>query len=137
MEKNSVERIEELVRQKLEGRSYTEIRTELEESGLSSDEINTLLRKVDEKVLEEAVKEGIPDKAGQWHRIGLALAVLGLLLTIAFNLGAVLHGFPPLAVYSPFIAGILLMFYGRMVQRRKPEKKEEGTGAIRRKRPFK
>jgi hypothetical protein len=40
-------------------------------------------------------------------------------------------------VYAPFIAGILLMFYGRMMQRRQPEKKKEGTGAIRRKRPFK
>lgn len=137
MEKDSAERMDELVRQKLEGRSYTEIRTELEESGLSSGEINTLLRKVDEKVLEQAVKEGIRDKAGQWYRIGLVLAVLGLLLTIAFNLGAVLQSFPPFAVYSPFMAGIILMFYGRIAQRHKPEEKSEGTGAIRRKRPFK
>lgn len=137
MEKDSAERMEKLVRQKLEGKSYTEIRAELKESGMSSEEIATLIREVDEKVLQEAVKEGIPDKSVQWHRAGLVLAVLGLLITIAFNVGIILKSFPQVVVYAPFIAGILLMFYGRMMQRRQPEKKKEGTGAIRRKRPFK
>ena len=137
MEKVSDDRIEELVRQKLEGKSYTEIRAELKESGMFSEEVDRLIRKVDEKVLQEAVKAGIPDKSVQWYRAGLVLAVLGLLLTIAFNLDLILKSFPPLVVYAPFIAGILLMFYGRIMQRRQPEKKKEGTGAIRRKRPFK
>lgn len=137
MEKVSVDKIEELVRQKLEGKSYTKIRAELKESGMSSEEIDTLIRKVDEKVLLEAVKAETQDTAVQWHRAGLVLAVLGLLLTIAFNLGFILKSFPPIVVYAPFIAGILLMFYGRMMQRRQPEKKKEGTGAIRKKRPYK
>lgn len=137
MEKVSIDRIDELVRQKLEGKSYTKIRAELNESGMSSEEIDTLIRKVDEKVLQEAVKAGTPNKAVQWHRAGLVLAVLGLLLTIAFNLGFILKSFPAVVVYTPFIAGILLMFYGRMMQRPQPEKKKEGTGAIRKKRPYK
>ncbi len=137
MEKESAERMEKLVRQKLEGKSYTEIRAELKASGMSSEEIAALIREVDEKVLQEAVKEGTPEKSMQWYRGGLVLAVLGLLLTIAFNVGLILKNVHPLVVYAPFIAGILLMFYGRMMQRRQPEKKKEGTGAIRRKRPFK
>jgi len=137
MEKDSAERIEELVRQKLDGKSYTEIQSKLKDSGLSPEEIKDLLRKVDEKVLEEAVKEGIPDKAGQWYKTGLVLAILGLLLTIASNLGVILKNFPPIAVYSPFIVGILLMFYAKKKQGLRPEENKEGTGAIRKKRPFK
>jgi len=137
METDSPERIEELARQKLGGKSYTEIRAELKESGLSPEEIGILLIKVDEKVLEGAVSTGTPDKSGQLYRVGLVLAVTGLIITIAFNTGIILQSVPPFAVYAPFVAGIVLMFYGRMMQRRPIEKKKEGTGAIRRKRPFK
>jgi hypothetical protein len=137
MEMNSHKRIDELVRQKLEGKSYTEIRAELKESGLTPEEISMLLRKVDEKVLEGAISAGTPDKSRQLYRAGLILAVAGLIITILFNAGSILQNFPPFAVYSSFVAGIVLMFYGRMMQRRPNEKEKEGTGAIRRKRPYK
>lgn len=40
-------------------------------------------------------------------------------------------------VYSPFIAGILVMLYGRFLQRKQSSPAGSGTGAIRRKRPYK
>lgn len=134
---NSHKRIEELARQKLEGKSYTEIRAKLKESGLTPEEMSLLLRKVDEKVLEEAISARTRDKSRQLYRAGLILAVAGLIITILFSVGNILQNFPPFAVYSPFVAGIVLMFYGRMMQRRPIEKEKEGTGAIRRKRPYK
>lgn len=134
---DSPERIEELSKQKLGGKSYTEIRTELKESGLSQQEISVLLKKVDEKVLKGAVSAGTPDKLGMLYKAGLVLAVTGLIISIAFNASIILQSFPPIAVYTPFVSGIVLMFYGRMMQRRPAEKKKEGSGAIRRKRPFK
>ena len=137
MEKDSVEKIEELVRQKLEGKSYTEIRTKLKESGVSPEEIVMLIKKVDEKVLEEATKAGTPDKSMMFYKAGLVMAVAGLIITIAFKAGVILHYFPPIAVYSPFVAGVIMMFYGRMMQRRQPEKEKQGSGAIRNKRPYK
>jgi len=137
MGKDYVEKIEELVRQKLEGKSYTEIRAELKESGVSPEEIAMLIKKVDEKVLKEATKTGTPDNSLLFYKAGIVMAVAGLIITIAFKAGVILHYFPPIAVYTPFAAGVIMMFYGRMMQRRQPEKEKKGSGAIRNKRPYK
>jgi len=137
MEQEENKRIEELAREKLEGKSYSEIRVELEESGIPKEEISLLIRQVDERVLADAVSEGKADKAQQWYRGGMILAVAGLALSIAFNAGLILGTLPPLLVYAPFIAGILLMFYGRLLQRRQPNKEKKGPSPIRKKRPYK
>jgi hypothetical protein len=131
------ERIEELAREKLEGKSYSEIRTALSEEGLSENEISQLIRKVDERVLEETVRSGSKTPFRQWYNAGLVLALAGLALSVVFNAGLILRNFPAMAVYSPFLAGILLMFYARMMQRRGAGRSEKGTGAIRKKRPYK
>jgi hypothetical protein len=130
-------RIEKLAREKLEGKSYSEIRAELKESGMPPEEISLLIRQVDEKVLAGAITEGKPDKAQQWYRGGMILAVAGLALSIAFNAGLFMINLPPLAVYAPFIAGILVMFYARIQQRRRPNKEKKGPSPIRNKRPYK
>jgi len=129
--------IEILVREKMEGKSYAEIRMELLAKGLSEEEVGKLIRQVDEQVLIETVEQGKTDKIQQWYRIGLILAVIGLVLTIAYNAGIILNTLPALLIYSPFIAGILLMFYGRIRQKKQSPPAAEGTGAIRRKRPYK
>jgi len=137
MEENPENMIEALARQKLEGRSYSEIRAELLDSGLSGTEVSNLIRQVDEKVLEETVTVSRTDIAGQLYRVGLVFAIGGLILSIIFNLGLVAVNLPALAVYAPFIAGILLMFYGRMLQRKKSPAQAKGPGPIRSRRPFK
>ena len=130
-------RIEALARQKLEGKSYSEIRADLMDSGLSETEVSSLIRQVDKKVLQEAVEGNRTDRAGQLYRVGLVFAVGGLIISIVFNLGVIPVNLPALVVYTPFIAGILLMFYGRMQQRKKPPAQAKGPGPIRRRRPFK
>jgi hypothetical protein len=107
MSTDSESRIEELAREKMEGKSYSSIRNELEESGMNDGEISFLLRQVDERVLGETVKQGDRDRAQQWYRTGLILA------------------------------GILVMFYGRSLRKKQSASTDKGTGAIRRKRPFK
>jgi hypothetical protein len=135
--KQNNERIEELVRQKLEGKSYGEIRESLRQEGLNEEEIRTLIRQADEKVLEE-VEQGVgPDRGRQFYRLGLFLAVTGLLLSVVYNAGWLFGGRPAWLVYSPFLAGIALMFYGKSIRRRPSRKKEEKPGRIRRKRPYK
>lgn len=134
MEKSS--QIKELAREKREGKSYAEIRASLEASGMSDEEIRNLLRKVDKEVLKFETEQQFNQQAKLWHRGGMILAVTGLVISIAFNAGLILNRFPPWVVYSPFFAGILLMFYGRMQQRKKPEPKQ-GPGPIRKKRPYK
>ena len=129
--------IEKLAREKLEGKSYSEIRAELKESGMPQEEISLLIRQVDEKVLADAISEGKPNKAQQWYRGGMILAVAGLALSIAFNAGLFMRSLPPLVVYAPFFAGILVMFYGRLLQRRQPNKEKKGPSPIRNKRPYK
>jgi len=129
-------RIEELVREKMDGKSYSDIRKELEESGLGPEEIRTLIRQVDESVLAETTKRGKQGRAQQLYRTGLILAMIGLILTIAYNAGFILQNFPALLMYSPFLAGILLMFFGRFAQGRQEALKGKGTGAIRKKRPW-
>lgn len=137
MEQDPENRLEELALQKIEGKSYSEIREELKVAGMEPGEIGVLLRKVDEKVLEEALRSGRPNKSLQLHRTGLVLAVSGLLITIAFNVGVILQNLPDLAVYSPFLTGILLMFYSKMMRLRQMVREVKGPGAIRKKRPYK
>lgn len=129
--------IEELVQEKLQGKSYSKIREELKASGMAQEEVSRLIRQVDERVLKETVEQGTRQRTQQWYRWGLILAVAGLILAIAYNAGMVLNNLPSLAVYSPFLAGILLMFYGRMMQRKKSNPIPRGPGPIRRKRPYK
>jgi hypothetical protein len=133
----SEELIEELYHQKLEGKSYGEIRAELAAREFKPEEIGTIIRKVDEWVLKSETENRHTAKAAQYHRIGLILAVCGLLITIGFNTGIIRTNLPPWLVYSPFLAGILMMFYGRMLQRNKSEPIYKAAGKIRTKRPYK
>lgn len=130
-------RIETLVREKMEGKSYSTIREELSGSGMSDEEISKLIRQVDERVLSETVKSGGKEKVQQWYRIGLILAIAGLVLSIAYNAGIILKGVPAMLAYSPFLVGILLMLYARTLQRKRSDPPDTGTGAIRRRRPYK
>ncbi|RLD59465.1 MAG: hypothetical protein DRI97_00920 [Bacteroidetes bacterium] len=137
MSKVTESKIEELAREKMEGKSYSTIRDELSESGMTDSEITNLIRQVGERVLSQTIKQASPDRAQQWYRSGLVLAVIGLILTIAFNAGIILKNLPAMVIYSPFIAGILVMAYGRYQQKKQSAPSETGTGAIRRKRPYK
>ena len=65
MEKDLEIRIEALAREKQEGKSYSEIRAGTQRIGHVHEEISSLIRQVDEKVLENAVNEGKIDKAQQ------------------------------------------------------------------------
>ena len=137
MSEYTEEMMEELYHQKLEGKSYSEIRAELAATGLKPEEIRIIIRKVDERVLKSETENRHTAKAAQFHRVGLILAVCGLLITIGFNTGIIRTGLPPWLVYSPFLAGILMMFYGRMLQRKKSEPIYKAAGKIRTKRPYK
>jgi hypothetical protein len=137
MDRDHDNRIEELVREKLEGKSYSKIREELKDSGMSPEEISQLIRLVDQRVLKETVEQGNRQRTQQWYRWGLVLAVAGLILSIVYKAGMVLTHLPAIVVYSPFIAGILLMFYGRMMQRKRTDPTPGGPGPIRKKRPYK
>lgn len=130
-------RIEELVREKIDGKSYSTIREELSESGMTAGEISSLIRQVDEKVLSESAKQGDRERAQQWYRFGLILAVTGLILSIVYNAGIIFENLPALLLYSPFFAGILVMFYGRAIKRKQSAPPDKGPGAIRKRRPYK
>jgi hypothetical protein len=137
MEKLSESYIEELVEQKLNGVSYTQIRSRLAEKGLSDEEIRSTIREVDEMVLRAEIEVGARERARSWYWIGLAIAVVGLVLTIGINAGWMLKGTPRWIVYSPFFVGIFLMYYGRRLQQRKSDPFDKGPGRIRKRRPFK
>jgi len=127
----------ELARRKLDGASYTELRKELEEKGYTSGEISALIREADEKVLRETVSGSRKPREQAVYRTGLFLAVAGLLISIAYNAGIILSNLPSLAVYTPFLAGILLMVYARFTQHRRKVPPKSGRGSIRRRRPYK
>lgn len=129
--------IEELVQKKLDGASYTEIRSRLKADGFDEEDIRMAIRIIDERVLEAEVNQRYVGRARQWYRVGFFLAVLGLVITLSSNQGIILENTPRWLVYSPFFAGIVLMFYGRMSQRRQREIYDKGPGRIRRKRPYK
>lgn len=137
MQSNPDHRLEELARQKLEGKSYSRIREELAASGMNREEISRLIRQVDEKVLKENLEQGKRQRVKQWRRWGMLLAVAGLLLTIAYKAGVLFTRLPALLVYTPFVAGIVLLLYGRMLERKALDSGPRGPGPIRKKRPYK
>lgn len=130
-------RIEELAREKMAGKSYSTIREELTESGMTAEEISILIRQVDEHVLHETATQGNPNRAQQWYRFGLILAVIGLIISIAYNAGIILEMLPAVLIYSPFFVGILVMVYGRFLQKKQSSPDISISGAIRRRRPYK
>ena len=130
-------RIEDLAREKLEGKSYSKIREELKAAGMAPEEISQLIRQVDEQVLRETLEQGERQRSPSYYRWGLVLAVAGLILSIVYNAGLVFPRLPAWAAYSPFLAGILLMFYARMMQRKKSASAPRNPGPIRRRRPYK
>jgi Flp pilus assembly protein TadB len=136
--KNIPERmIDELAKEKLDGTSYADIRARLKAEGMQEEEIASLIRKVDEKVLEVTTSQGNITSTRQWYRAGLIIAVAGLALAITFNAGLIFRDRSALLVYTPFICGILIMFYSRMQQRRISKNSNNSPGPIRKRRPFK
>ena len=128
--------IEELVRQKLEGKSYTHIKNDLRDRGLNEAEIRESIKKIDEKVLLTEIGKRYLTKSRQLYHIGMFLAIFGLILTIASN-RFILTQLPKYVIYIPFFAGLLLMFFGRMSNRKQPDLHKKGPGRIERKRPYK
>lgn len=137
MGKSKDSRIEALVREKMDGKSYSSIREELAASGMPEEEIKSLIRQVDERVLNETMQDGTKEKVRLWYRIGLIGAIGGLVLSIAFNSGILLRGQPAWLAYSPFFAGVVVMIYARALQRKQSDPPDTGTGAIRKRRPYK
>ena len=137
MDTSKDSRIEALVREKMGGKSYSHIREELAESGMPEEEIKKLIRQVDERVLSETMQDGTKEKVRLWYRIGLIVAIGGLVLSIAYNAGLALRGLPAWVAYSPFLAGIVVMIYARALQRKQSDPPDTGTGAIRKRRPYK
>ncbi len=129
--------IEELVQRKLNGESYSLIREELAEKGFTENEIRNLIRQVDERVLKGEIEQGALERGKTWYRAGMALAVIGLLLTLGSNAGWILKGIPRWIVYAPFFAGILLIYYGKWLRKKPPDPIKTGRGRIRGKRPYK
>jgi len=137
MEQLSESIIKELVQQKLEGESYTKIRSGLAEQGFTDEEIRSAIRQVDERVLRAEIEQGSRERGKSWYRIGIAVAITGLILTIGSNAGWILIGIPRWVIYTPFFVGILLMYYGRRLQQRPSDPFNKGAGRIRKKRPYK
>jgi hypothetical protein len=92
---------------------------------------------VDELVLSETIRQSGQGKAQQWYRFGMILAVIGLMLSIAYNAGIIFRNLPALMIYAPFFAGILVMIYGRTTQKKQSGKSNRAPGAIRKRRPYK
>jgi len=137
MEKLPESTIEEYVQQKLAGRSYSEIKSQLRKSGLSDTEIREAIRSIDERVLQAEIKRVNRKRSRQIYWVGITLAIVGLVITLGNNAGLILVGWTKLIVYSPFFAGIILMIYARSLQRKQDGQHGDTPGKIRSKRPNK
>lgn len=137
MERISDSDLDKLVELKLNGESYAQIRKGLTGQGYTEEEVRSIIRKVDERVLRAELEQGVSEKAVSLYRAGLVVAIVGLLLTIGTNAGWILHHLPRWVVYGLFFVGILLMFYGRRMQNQQPGRGYQGPDRIRKKRPYK
>ena len=129
--------IEQLAQQKIENKSYTQIKLHLKEAGLTETEIKEALKAIDEKVLQAEINRGPFRRSRQIYWSGLILAIAGLLITLGSNAGIILPELSKLVLYAPFFTGIVLLAYARMLQRNHPDPFKKGPGRIKSKRPKK
>jgi len=77
--------LEDMVKQKLEGESYSQIKAELAKLGFSQKDISEAMNMIDDKVLRAEIEHVSLGRSKQFYRVGLILAVIGLVFTIGNN----------------------------------------------------
>ena len=98
---------------------FSDLRETLEHQGLESDEITTVVRLVDNKVLQAAKIEAENDVGKNIFYIGLFLTIMGLILTIGTLTGLIdLNGIGIIA-YGPIAGGLIIAMIGKAKMDRK------------------
>ncbi len=121
----SEEYIQELVRRKLEGESYSSIRKDLENKQLDESKVRELIRYIDDAVLKQETDKAKRIRAGEIKTIGIIVAAAGVVITLGSILGLINTGGYIIITYGPLLSGLGLWGYGDISRQRK-------TGKIRR-----
>lgn len=124
MNDNKSELIEKYAQQKLEGKSFSEIRNELKSINLTQDEINALIKEIDSEVLKREV-ENINEESGKEKLIiGYALLVIGLIITTLMYLGVINARLIYILGFGPILVGFYMVYKAKNKKKEEPKKEE-------------
>ena len=110
MNLNEIER--EYFVKKKDGMSFSHIRKDLEDKGLSNEQISVIIRSIDHKIITDEVSKSNKSIGKQMIFMGLVLTSLGLFITIATYSGFIDMGDQYLLSYGPIFGGIGLIAIG-------------------------
>jgi hypothetical protein len=106
--------IEDLALQKLDGRAFSDIREELKRKGHSQEDINSMIRAVDDRLFE---KLNSPKRKIQWGISTIVVTILSLIIA-GFGINWIVYGslglIPLLA-----IGGLILKLLGMLSSKSK------------------
>ncbi len=111
--------IESLAERKIGGESYADIRRELESRGFSEQQVRDIIAQVDKVVLERESNPPGRISTRSVRIAGYVLATLGVLLYLGYYLRWWTAESYKLIIFLPMIAGLVLIWSARFVERRR------------------
>ncbi len=97
---------------------FSAMRKQLESDGFEKDEINTIVRQVDNQLIRAEELEGSKAMGKNLYYGGLLVALAAALLTIATYTGIVNIGNRFLVLHGPMAVGLLIAYTGRTKMKR-------------------
>ena len=89
-----------------------QIRKELEPKGVSEDDIQAIVRLVDNDIQRRELNKSSRNKSKEYIGVGALLTIVGLVITIGTYTGTIAMGNSFLLMYGPIIVGLSLMIGG-------------------------
>ena len=124
MNDNKSELIEKYAQQKLEGKSFSEIRNELKSINLTQDEINALIKEIDSEVLKREVENVNNEDGKEKLIIGYVLLIIGLIITTLMYLGIINAKFIYILGFGPILVGFYMVYKAKYKKKEEPKKEE-------------
>ncbi len=97
---------------------FSEMRKKLESDGFEKDDINTIVRQVDNQLIKAEKLRGSHTMGRNLYYGGLFVALAGALLTIATYAGIINIGNRFLVLQGPMAVGLIIAFAGRTKMKR-------------------
>ena len=110
---NLFELEEEFLVKRKNGMDISEIRKELLISGVDKEGVTIIVRSIDNKLLHGVLSKQEKNRKSQLFYSGLAIAIVGIIITIGSFFGYFGTGSYGVLVYGPVLGGASMMAAGR------------------------
>lgn len=117
-EPNKEKIIDEYTEMVIEGLPFDQVRKALEKENYPEEDIKFIVRKVDDQVMAHQLKKPQSKLGEKLMWAGLIIMTIGLALTLAHFYNLIYLGNSYLAIYGPFLSGMIIYFMGKSRKRK-------------------